>query len=41
MYSDSQAYANSEDPVQMPQNDVSNQGLHFLQLIQHSYLATS
>ena len=34
MYSDRQAWANSVDPVEMPQNVASLQGLHFLPLIQ-------
>ena len=34
MYSDSQAWANSVDPDEMPQNVVSHQGLHCLPLIQ-------
>ena len=33
-YLDKQAWAKSEDPDQMPQNAVSDQGLHCLQLTQ-------
>ena len=35
-YSDKQAWANSVDPDQTPQNAASDQGLHGLQLIQQS-----
>ena len=34
MYSDGQAWANSVDPDEMPQNVASDQGPHFLPLIQ-------
>ena len=34
MYSDRQAWANSVDPDEMPQNVVSHLGLHCLPLIQ-------
>ena len=34
MYSDRQTLANSVDPDQTPQNATSDQGLHFLPLIQ-------
>ena len=34
MYSDRQAWANSVDPVETPQNAASHQGLHCLPLIQ-------
>ena len=33
-YSDRQAWANSVDPDEMPQNVASHQGLHYLPLIQ-------
>ena len=35
MFSDRQAWANSVDPDEMPQNVASHQGLHCLPLIQH------
>ena len=35
MYLDRQAWANSVDPYEMPQNVVSHQGLHCLPLVQH------
>ena len=34
-YRDRQAWANIVDPDQMPQNAASDQGLHYLPLIQH------
>ena len=33
-YLDRQAWANSVDPDQMPQNVASDQGVHYLSLIQ-------
>ena len=36
-YWDRQAWANSVDPDQMPQNATSDQGLHWLPLIQHYF----
>ena len=36
-YWDSQAWANSVDPDQMPQNAESDQGLHCLPLIQQYF----
>ena len=40
-YWDRQAWANSVDPDQMPQNVASDQGLQCLPLIQHNFLDTS
>ena len=37
MYSDRQAWANSEEPDQMPQNVASDQSLHCLLLNQQFY----
>ena len=37
-YLDRQAWANSVDPDQMPQNASSDQGLHCLPLTQHFYM---
>ena len=41
MYSERQAWANSEDPDEMPQNAASHQGLHCLPLIQQILDTTS
>ena len=41
MYSDRQAWANSVDPDETPQNAASRQGLHCLLLIQHFLDKTS
>ena len=37
MYLEGRAWANYVDPDQMPQNVASDQGLHFLPLIQQFY----
>ena len=41
MYSDSQAWVNSEDPDETPQNAASYHGLHCLPLIQQFLDTTS
>ena len=41
MYSDRQAWANSIDPDEMPQNAASHLGLHYLPLIQQFLDTTS
>ena len=41
MYKDRQAWVNSVDPDEMPQNVASHQGLHCLPLIQHFLDTTS